>query len=498
MAEASAQNPLSIDNHVFETKNECKKYDPENCSSVDRLVWCLKYFNSLKNVTDDKNNQMEFVDFMENKYTNYLNDIIHLINSHEQHLENINKLLFTKYGFKRCDITLCLFSDRHSKVTEPQNSDTDPIFRFYQNTLDSVHYYIFHLFDLGLRTLTNDYCNQQMNSTQQQDLSTCFDTAFSSKKKNIHNKKKHLRQFFKRFQTEYNKFTIQTDLNIKEDNNVCDKTFLDTFYNEINSIWLRSYLLQEEYDSDALEEDLVENNFNETSNICLHMKDKKLNKQICRYVKTHRLQNMAFSTGFVFWYWKYYAQKENVQMKQNDKPIYGNDNDFGGYSISDLYIKQGKHDNFKAEILQYSDNKNGNFSIEIYNNRIMFKTLQYMNTSKVKNIKPKKPHQNAMRYYGIECPKYGHNDDKYQCISASHIMALILYCDFSELCTLFSSSFRRLNPSESLEEVKERNRKYWWMSKLLREAVEIYGVNAHEHWDGYHMKFIDGEIGPFF
>ena len=182
---------------------------------------------------------------------------------------------------------------------------------------------------------------------------------------------------------------------------------------------------------------------------------------------------MSFSTGFVFWYWPYYAPNNNDQTKQKED----NRNDFGGYSVSDLYIKQGKYDNFKDEILEYSDGKNGDITMEIYKNKILLKAQEFMETKRVKNIKAKQTDPLAMRYYDIASGAV---------LPSSHIMGLILYCDFTGLCTSFSSTFRRLYPLESLKGVKQRNKMYWWMSKILRETVEIYG---DDRWD---------EPGPFY
>eukprot|EP01084_Bolivina_argentea_P105864 189593_1 len=56
-----------------------------------------------------------------------------------------------------------------------------------------------------------------------------------------------------------------------------------------------------------------------------------------------------------------------------------------------------------------------------------------------------------------------------------HLLALLLYTDYSKLCTEFSSSFRALTVYEPLSSIKKRNSSYWWMSKNLREAVQLFG-----------------------
>ena len=60
-------------------------------------------------------------------------------------------------------------------------------------------------------------------------------------------------------------------------------------------------------------------------------------------------------------------------------------------------------------------------------------------------------------------------------IRTEHLLAICLYCDYTELCTIFSESFREIESEEDLEVIKARNRRFWWMSKYLREAVQLFG-----------------------
>lgn len=73
-------------------------------------------------------------------------------------------------------------------------------------------------------------------------------------------------------------------------------------------------------------------------------------------------------------------------------------------------------------------------------------------------------------------------------ISLEHIMAVILYTDFTQLSSDFTATFRRKNPFEHEEQVEKRNNKYWWWSRHLAEVLKNYGEN-----------YIDDElIGPLF
>ena len=60
-------------------------------------------------------------------------------------------------------------------------------------------------------------------------------------------------------------------------------------------------------------------------------------------------------------------------------------------------------------------------------------------------------------------------------ITVPHILSIILYTNFTSLCMDFSSSFRFLSHSESLRGLIKRNSKWYYLSKYLREVVEIFG-----------------------
>ena len=74
-------------------------------------------------------------------------------------------------------------------------------------------------------------------------------------------------------------------------------------------------------------------------------------------------------------------------------------------------------------------------------------------------------------------------------VTMEHLKAVILYCDFSKLCTAFSSTFRRLNVFEGIESVIARHSEFGNFGRLLVEAVLDFGANG---------RGPDGERGPFF
>eukprot|EP01084_Bolivina_argentea_P181587 313597_1 len=69
-------------------------------------------------------------------------------------------------------------------------------------------------------------------------------------------------------------------------------------------------------------------------------------------------------------------------------------------------------------------------------------------------------------------------------LSFSNLVSLILYTDFSNLCSDFSGTFRKQTHYETISSIKARNREYYWMSRILRETVEIFGIKARTNEKG--------------
>eukprot|EP01083_Nonionella_stella_P266670 901789_1 len=88
-------------------------------------------------------------------YSTLLDDYIHLITKHDDDLLQISDELQNKYGMKvncmvnKCDKVRRHYDTRHETKDE---NDTDPKIDFYCGYLDQIHHFLFHLFDIGIRT----------------------------------------------------------------------------------------------------------------------------------------------------------------------------------------------------------------------------------------------------------------------------------------------------------------------------------------------------------
>ena len=160
-------------------------------------------------------------------------------------------------------------------------------------------------------------------------------------------------------------------------------------------------------------------------------------------------QFSKFNFGERFYYWQWY--KSN-----NDEDTFCNT----GSTYKTYYVNQF-YDNFKEEVINV-------LSVEKYNG-ILIKATKYMTDSDyIKELKSK------------DCEFYLHYGiNPGSSIKMEHLIAIILYTDFTEISYQFSRSFRQIDKNETLESIKKRNSKYFWWSRYLRELVEVYGIDTY-------------------
>ena len=78
-------------------------------------------------------------------------------------------------------------------------------------------------------------------------------------------------------------------------------------------------------------------------------------------------------------------------------------------------------------------------------------------------------------------------------ISVPSLICIILYTDYTDLATSFSSTFRMNGPFETLESVKKRNQNYYWFAKGLKQLVHSYGQSYKRG-----IGLLSALKGPFF
>eukprot|EP01084_Bolivina_argentea_P180722 312218_1 len=79
-------------------------------------------------------------------------------------------------------------------------------------------------------------------------------------------------------------------------------------------------------------------------------------------------------------------------------------------------------------------------------------------------------------------------------IGLRHILSIIIYTDCTKYCTMFRTTYTKLNDGETEQEVTNRHKQLYYYSRSLFEAVEFFGNLMEPHLKVYHglnkvMKF---------
>eukprot|EP01083_Nonionella_stella_P229972 813381_1 len=469
-----------IDLSIFVSKEsrECNQMcdDPIfGCMQLKKLIVTLMYYQHL-DVQHNANSQAIFIAFINDVYNDILEDYAHLVKKHNN-LEDINKALKSIKVFAACDVTKCLFTSRHQSPTESRHSMNtttimDPVVQFYVKLIDSLHFYLVHLFECGLRTVRPNPDTVDTDECKQ----AYVDTELTRISRMVH-ERRDIRLAFNRLQS-ISKFNIQTAVG-SSDTLYMDEAIrylllspknINIHENAIRKVY--QFLTSQQYDSESLKGDIKHGL---ASHIASNI-DKDVFESLAEFVKATELRSSSFNIGLTFYYWPEYA---NVKVMNTDQY---NVNDHGGYAVSELCVPK-KYATFKDEILNYTS-----IGVVQYDGTLI-KVKKYMETESIKSIKAFNEGSDGsfvMLRYNIR-----HGDP----ILPRHLAALFLYTDFTDLCTNFSSTFRAIKQFEPLWSIKTRNSNYWWMSKSLRELVELFGERMELDSEWNYTGLTDG---PFY
>eukprot|EP01084_Bolivina_argentea_P076522 138696_1 len=483
--ELKKMNKIGIDPFLFTDMSiDCKSIQ-DGCKCTMRIIAALKYYSKL-NVMNNKTDKNKFVGFCHVMHKSLLDDFIHILEKHnnENDLEDIFSILCNQHAMN-CNISNCKLSLRHfrNRNNDEHYNDKDDEFVFYRDIFDGIHFFLFHLYDTGMRVKMSHKTGviNDSKDDEQQDEQKYIDYAFLKICQIIKEKKKKLAKIkglnLDRFYNS-NKYTLG-------DNNKDQDTFMDgliryladdTHISADQVQIFNDMLVNEEYDTDAVEFEADVNykqlyDYDTDSNIALLG---KLQHSITKkYVYYMKLYEHTFNVGYRFYYWESYKNKTVI----GDVSIFmRGTGDQSGHLQAELYIEK-KYNTLKEELL----NNTVYTAFTVYKLNIsMTKMNKYINTHKIKNMQISTPDSSLMFL-----------DDDYGCdthITADQLLAVILYCDETELQNEFSKTFRKQNSYDSMPSVKRRNREFANWSRLLREIVEVFGCG-----DYYLSKDTDGK-----
>eukprot|EP01083_Nonionella_stella_P289492 985092_1 len=428
----------------------------EGCIVVKRLIVALAYYSRL-DTQNSEDGQEIFIAFINDVYAQILDDYAHLVNKHKN-LEAINKALIAKDVFDVCEVTKCSFTARHQsrETTQISNVSMDVNVQFYSQLMDSLHFYLIHLFECGLRTTNVDPPDDDCANKEDDDK--YFDKQFARISKTV-NERRKIRLSFGRFKMN-TKFNMHPETGTGSVDTVyMDEVMRHLLYSNIKQVSIKKFahfVAFHQYCMDSLKEDIKQASH---GNIAMYVGDKAVIEAIFEFIEAVELCSSSFNIGLTFYYWPEYEKMDHFDANTDMFNL----NDHSGYKVSALFVKQ-RHVSFKDEIMAYAF-----ISMRQYES-IMMKVNEFIKTKSVKAIKAY--NEKGMYNHNIVL-KYGIPHGS--ALLSRHLLALFLYTDFTDLCTHFSATFRANKQFEALSAIKARNSKYWWLAKSLRELVELYG-----------------------
>eukprot|EP01083_Nonionella_stella_P072168 194396_1 len=134
----------------------------------------------------------------------------------------------------------------------------DASVQFYSQLMDSLHFYLLHLFECGLRT-PKVTPNDDDNDDKKEDHDQYFDKKFSRVSRMV-NERHHIRLSFGRFKTN-TKFNIQAAATADESSNTVymDEVVRYLLYSEVEEDTIRKFtqfISFHQYDLDSTTEDI--------------------------------------------------------------------------------------------------------------------------------------------------------------------------------------------------------------------------------------------------
>eukprot|EP01083_Nonionella_stella_P027547 75921_1 len=249
-------------------------------------------------------------------------------------------------------------------------------------------------------------------------------------------------------------------------------------------------LIEQEYDTDSIEYDgSIALKSDSSSQLTLNLKlecnlrtilkqsngNEKQFRKVTRYLFESDVHTKVYGHGIRFYYWEFYR---NTKGDEDTPVIFTNMDNISitsqqhwadpgnpGYKTRDWYIEP-KFEDMRDEIL----------SNPIYSlTKEQFDSLQ---------------HTAAIQFGKQFCRnltqnKYLAGPYEVKEMQLKHVVAMLLYTNYTDLCTAFARTLRRNGMYETDEEWKARHANYWHMAKTLREMVEVFGMDRFDTCNAY-------------
>ena len=472
----SQVNGHFLDNDLFRNmirEDHCGQI--AECHAVRRIVQCLDYYSILMTklaaaLVPEKMIYDIFADVCDQHYgrDNMISDYTHFMQCHSdvdsaQHIAG--QLQFP------CDgVTGCGHSARHFE---------NKSINIYVDTLDTVHCYLLHLEELGLRKSNSTQSPQsEMTATeQQQSGQTLTNTVMTRLTRNIVARRRFRRHLGSETSSD---FDVSKNGGKDTDKDKMIQSVFKKLSAAERSICRNVHDFMEEHsaDTDCLEEDLILFHKHGESNLSRAVEHhKEIIGSMTAFFRKRRFLSIrkTFQAGFTLFYWKWYRTATNEAVMQN---YLLSNMDMGGQCVQNLFV-EARFGSIKEEALN-----SGHVLVGEWNNVVTLKARYRLQTSHCRKLQSKPFGGDG----GDDPLHFGIANGSL--LSTEHLEALILYTDFTEYSTAFSESTRKVDWDEDLDSVKQRNSQYCHTSRLLREAVTYFGSDGRGKMNGR-------ENGPF-
>eukprot|EP01084_Bolivina_argentea_P285951 490458_1 len=156
--------PLTDDTHLTTNDEICE--GESNCPYLQRIMYSLQLYHKLVSENNIPSGKHTFIQFCNNSYKKCVDDYTHLICVHSNDLNKITSQLEAHYSVTQCNnVDQCKMLQRHYRdrsKNEEYKTDNDED-DFYIELFDTIHFYLFHLKQLGLRISNSDESNYNDN-----------------------------------------------------------------------------------------------------------------------------------------------------------------------------------------------------------------------------------------------------------------------------------------------------------------------------------------------
>ena len=274
LSDTSDPQIASTDMTIFENiqqKGEPNCREFKSCIAINRLLSSLRYYQSLELQTSIDHQEI-FTSFANEVYRHpiLIQDFHHFQKEHDEQLQHIMEYAIANGLSTKCNINTCNYASRHYRVKDSKKHHVrmDPNLRFYADSLDSFHFYLFHLRQIGLRCININSAND--NDANHNEYKISYDPEFAQFRDDISSTQDSSERFNR--VSPGNKFDIKINDQFQDQQNEQEEdhdsenniTYLDSMIDDLHHqnvdeaivSKLVLYLIREKYDTESVDLDL--------------------------------------------------------------------------------------------------------------------------------------------------------------------------------------------------------------------------------------------------